>query len=129
MPVRHAADDLQARVRGDEAAGTRCPPVAQARRADLRIRGNVEPRRGHQLAGNGLVTGSEADHAVELGAFYREDLVANGVATNLTHTKPAPGQTGSCMVMVTPDAERSIHTLGGRLERLVDRPHARHPRQ
>lgn len=49
----------------------------------------------------------------ELGAFYREDLVANGVATNLTHTKPPEGQTGICMVMVTPDAERSMSTFLG----------------
>lgn len=49
----------------------------------------------------------------ELGAFYREDLIANGVATNLTHTQPPQGQTGSCMVMVTPDAERSMSTFLG----------------
>ena len=49
----------------------------------------------------------------ELGAFYREDLMANGVATNLTHTQPPQGQTGSCMVMVTPDAERSMSTFLG----------------
>lgn len=49
----------------------------------------------------------------ELGAFYTQDLVANGVTTNLTHTPPAAGQTGSCMVMVTPDAERSMSTFLG----------------
>lgn len=49
----------------------------------------------------------------ELGAFYTQDLIANGVATNLTHSQPAPGQTGSCMVMVTPDAERSMSTFLG----------------
>ena len=42
-----------------------------------------------------------------------QDLVANGVATNLTPTKPTAGQTGSCMVMVTPDAERSMSTFLG----------------
>ena len=30
----------------------------------------------------------------ELGAFYAQDLQANGVATNLTHTQAQPGQTG-----------------------------------
>ncbi|MEO8121530.1 MAG: adenosine kinase [Rhodoferax sp.] len=49
----------------------------------------------------------------ELGSFFTQDLIANGVATNLTHTPPAPGQTGSCMVMVTPDAERSMSTFLG----------------
>ena len=39
--------------------------------------------------------------------------MAHGVATNLTHTPPAPGQTGSCIVMVTPDAERSMSTFLG----------------
>ena len=49
----------------------------------------------------------------ELGDFYRDDLVKHGVATNLTHTPAAPGQTGSCIVMVTPDAERSMSTFLG----------------
>lgn len=49
----------------------------------------------------------------ELGAFYVEDLVANGVASNLTQAGQAAGQTGSCMVMVTPDAERSMSTFLG----------------
>lgn len=64
-----------------------------------------------QLGGKGFYSCRVADD--ELGAFYREDLVANGVATNLTHTKPPEGQTGICMVMVTPDAERSMSTFLG----------------
>jgi sugar/nucleoside kinase (ribokinase family) len=49
----------------------------------------------------------------ELGAFYHQDLLANGVATNLSHTSFPEGQTGICMVMVTPDAERSMSTFLG----------------
>jgi sugar/nucleoside kinase (ribokinase family) len=49
----------------------------------------------------------------ELGDFYTKDLLSHGVATNLTHTKAPSGQTGSCMVMVTPDAERSMSTFLG----------------
>ena len=64
-----------------------------------------------QLGGKAFYSCRVADD--ELGAFYTQDLLANGVATNLTHTKPAPGQTGSCMVMVTPDAERSMSTFLG----------------
>jgi len=64
-----------------------------------------------QLGGKAFYSCRVADD--ELGAFYTQDLVANGVATNLTHTKPGPGQTGSCMVMVTPDAERSMSTFLG----------------
>lgn len=64
-----------------------------------------------QLGGKAFYSCRVADD--ELGAFYREDLVANGVATNLTHTRPVEGQTGICMVMVTPDAERSMSTFLG----------------
>ena len=64
-----------------------------------------------QLGGKAFYSCRVADD--ELGAFYTQDLLANGVATNLTHPKPAPGQTGSCMVMVTPDAERSMSTFLG----------------
>jgi sugar/nucleoside kinase (ribokinase family) len=49
----------------------------------------------------------------ELGDFYTKDLLTHGVATNLAHTKAPAGQTGSCMVMVTPDAERSMSTFLG----------------
>ena len=64
-----------------------------------------------QLGGRAFYSCRVADD--ELGAFYTQDLIANGVATNLTHSQPAPGQTGSCMVMVTPDAERSMSTFLG----------------
>ena len=49
----------------------------------------------------------------ELGDFYVKDLQAQGVDTNLNHTRAANGQTGSCMVLVTPDAERSMCTFLG----------------
>jgi sugar/nucleoside kinase (ribokinase family) len=49
----------------------------------------------------------------ELGAFYAQDLLSHGVATNLSHTRAPHGQTGSCLVMVTPDAERSMSTFLG----------------
>ena len=64
-----------------------------------------------QLGGKAFYSCRVADD--ELGDFYTKDLIANGVATNLTHTKPPEGQTGSCMVMVTPDAERSMSTFLG----------------
>ena len=49
----------------------------------------------------------------ELGAFYAQDLASNNIITNLSRDPLAPGQTGSCMVMVTPDAERSMSTFLG----------------
>jgi sugar/nucleoside kinase (ribokinase family) len=64
-----------------------------------------------QLGGRAFYSCRVADD--ELGAFYTQDLIANGVASNLTYTRPLPGQTGSCMVMITPDAERSMSTFLG----------------
>lgn len=98
--------------------------IDAARRADLlaHVQGLHARRTGGGSAGNTVVAvaqlGGNAFYSCrvaddELGAFYREDLAANGVATNLNHTKPPQGQTGSCMVMVTPDAERSMSTFLG----------------
>src|SRR5450830_1064789 len=64
-----------------------------------------------QLGGRAFYSCRVADD--ELGDFYTKDLTAHGVATNLTHTQAPDGQTGSCMVMVTPDAERSMSTFLG----------------
>ena len=43
------------------------------------------------------------------GDFYVQDLVAAGVDTNL-HKEREPGVSGKCIVMITPDAERTMHT-------------------
>ncbi len=64
-----------------------------------------------QLGGKAFYSCRVADD--ELGAFYHQDLLANGVATNLSHISFPEGQTGICMVMVTPDAERSMSTFLG----------------
>jgi sugar/nucleoside kinase (ribokinase family) len=64
-----------------------------------------------QLGGKAFYSCRVADD--ELGDFYTRDLLSHGVATNLNHTKAPSGQTGSCMVMVTPDAERSMSTFLG----------------
>ena len=64
-----------------------------------------------QLGGKAFYSCRVADD--ELGAFYHQDLQANGVATNLSHASFPQGQTGICMVMVTPDAERSMSTFLG----------------
>ena len=77
-----------------------------------------------QLGGKAFYSCRVADD--ELGAFYAQDLQANGVATNLTHTQAQPGQTGSCMVLVTPDAERTMCTFLGatsQLDRSALHPH------
>ncbi len=64
-----------------------------------------------QLGGRAFYSCRVADD--ELGTFYTQDLLAHGVATNLTLGQPPQGQTGICMVMVTPDAERSMSTFLG----------------
>lgn len=49
----------------------------------------------------------------ETGAFYLGDLKENGVETKLTPETAPEGTTGKCMVMVTPDAERTMNTYLG----------------
>ncbi|MEN8214174.1 MAG: adenosine kinase [Pseudomonadota bacterium] len=48
----------------------------------------------------------------EQGQFYMHDLHAAGVKTRLDQVKKE-GMTGKCMVMVTPDAERTMNTFLG----------------
>ena len=64
-----------------------------------------------QLGGHAFYSCRVADD--ELGAFYATDLEHNRVASNLSHTRAPHGQTGSCLVLVTPDAERSMCTFLG----------------
>ncbi len=64
-----------------------------------------------QLGGQAYYSCQVADD--ELGDFYAHDLQHWGVHTNLTHSRAKEGQTGSCMVLVTPDAERSMCTFLG----------------
>jgi sugar/nucleoside kinase (ribokinase family) len=49
----------------------------------------------------------------ELGKFFLDDLKRNGVVTNLTHEKCPDGITGKCLVMTSPDAERTMNTFLG----------------
>ncbi len=94
------------------------------RRAELlqHVAAQASRRTGGGSAGNTVVAlaqlGGKAFYSCrvandELGQFYTQDLSNNGVATNLTHTQPQAGQTGSCMVLITPDAERSMCTYLG----------------
>ncbi|MBB1073578.1 adenosine kinase [Rhodoferax sp. 4810] len=98
--------------------------IDSARRAELlsHVYGLPVHRTGGGSAGNTVVAlaqlGGKAFYSCrvaddELGDFYTQDLLSHGVATNLTHTRAPEGQTGSCIVMVTPDAERSMSTFLG----------------
>jgi sugar/nucleoside kinase (ribokinase family) len=49
----------------------------------------------------------------ELGHFFLEDMKRNGVDTNLTYDECPEGHTGRCLVMTTPDADRTMNTFLG----------------
>lgn len=53
----------------------------------------------------------------ENGEFYLNDIHAAGVATP-AHVIPPAGITGKCLVMITPDAERTMNTFLGISETL-----------
>ncbi len=63
-----------------------------------------------QLGGKGYYSCKVADD--ELGRFYMQDLIDGGVDTN-HHTAKDQGQTGRCVVLVTPDSDRSMCTFLG----------------
>lgn len=54
------------------------------------------------------------------GKFYLADMKENGVGTSNEESNLAAGVTGKCMVMVTPDAERTMNTYLGITETLSD---------
>lgn len=63
-----------------------------------------------QFGGRGFYSCKVADD--ELGHFYMRDLVEGGVDTN-NHTRKDQGHTGRCVVLVTPDSDRTMCTFLG----------------
>ena len=49
----------------------------------------------------------------EMGRFYVADLARAGVDTNIDPAHKAGGVTGKCLVLVTPDADRTMNTFLG----------------
>ena len=49
----------------------------------------------------------------DLGKFFLEDMKRNGVDTNLTYDDCPQGHSGRCLVMTTPDADRTMNTFLG----------------
>ena len=49
----------------------------------------------------------------EMGKFFLEDLKRNGVDTNLKYENCPPGDSGRCLVMTSPDAQRTMNTFLG----------------
>ncbi|WP_113907144.1 adenosine kinase [Aliidiomarina celeris] len=81
----------------------------------------LEKRVGGGSAANSLVAlsqfGGKAFYCCKVandedGDFYRQNLAEAGVATRL-HVQNNDGHTGKCVVMVTPDAERTMCTFLG----------------
>lgn len=64
-----------------------------------------------QLGGSGFFSCKVADD--DIGAFYQEDLVNCGLETNLTQQAASEGITGKCLVLVTPDTDRTMNTFLG----------------
>ena len=63
-----------------------------------------------QFGGNAFYCCKVADD--QAGQFYCEDLESIGITTN-TGNQKHEGKTGRCLVMVTPDAERTMRTYLG----------------
>lgn len=49
----------------------------------------------------------------DMGKFYLGDLAKNNVSTNLNYESASEGITGKCLVMTSPDAERTMNTFLG----------------
>ncbi len=64
-----------------------------------------------QLGGTGFFSCKVAND--DIGAFYQEDLVHCGLETNLTQQAASEGITGKCLVLVTPDTDRTMNTFLG----------------
>jgi sugar/nucleoside kinase (ribokinase family) len=64
-----------------------------------------------QLGGKGFYSCKVADD--EEGLFYLKDLLNSGLYTNLTAENRPSGITGKCLVLVTPDADRTMNTFLG----------------
>lgn len=91
--------------------------------ASLKQSFGLKKRAGGGSAANSIVAisqfGGKAFYACkvandEFGEFYMHDLHAAGVDTRLDQVRcSSEGKTGKCMVMVTPDAERTMNTYLG----------------
>lgn len=64
-----------------------------------------------QFGGKGFYSCKVA--ADEFGDFYYKDLLDHGVESNLMSHSRKAGITGKCLVLITPDAERTMNTFLG----------------
>ncbi|MFK7952965.1 MAG: adenosine kinase [Ekhidna sp.] len=98
--------------------------VEEDRQAELleKVAGKIKKKQGGgsaansifglaQFGGNGYYTCKVASDTD--GSFFIDELVNNGIDTNLDPANLLDGTTGKCLVMVTPDAERTMNTYLG----------------
>jgi sugar/nucleoside kinase (ribokinase family) len=64
-----------------------------------------------QFGGKGSYTGLVAKDT--LGKFFLQDLQRNGVDTNIKYEDCPEGHSGRCLVMTSPDAQRTMNTFLG----------------
>ncbi len=64
-----------------------------------------------QFGGKGFYSCKVAKDPI--GNFYYQDLQDNGVDSNLKYQDREEGVTGKCLVLITPDAERTMNTYLG----------------
>lgn len=64
-----------------------------------------------QFGGNSFYSCKVAND--EFGDFYLKDMNDAGVKTNLDNAEREAGITGKCLVMITPDADRTMNTFLG----------------
>ena len=64
-----------------------------------------------QLGGKGFYSCKVAND--DTGTFYLQDLINCGLNTNLKEDNRPSGITGKCLVLVTPDADRTMNTFLG----------------
>ena len=118
----HISDELLAKLGVEKGMMTLIDDAQLAvLEEQLRSRGELKKQASGGSAANSLIAAANFGSKVfysckvaddKLGAFYHQDLVDSGVATNLDQIRE-PGTTGRCLVMVTDDAERTMNTFLG----------------
>lgn len=117
------SDDLLLELALDKGAMTLADAEAQKQLFDKLAQANIESvkQSGGGSGANSMVAfanlGGKAYYHCrvgddELGRFYLQDLADNGVATNDAFAK-MQGTTGSCVVLVSPEGERTMQTYLG----------------
>ncbi len=127
--IGNALVDIETRVSDDELAALGVDKglmtlIDEARRAELLA--GLGERDTHRACGGSAANtvialaqfGGKGFYACRVasddtGDFYMSDLAANGVDSNLGAGNRPDGVTGTCVVLVTPDTERSMSTFLG----------------